>query len=285
MIGTSKKYLLGFWWIVHTLHFHCAFSTTDEPIFIVKDGVTIEVPPLLLILEIRPVSWGPDQQVADFNTVATRKHIQETTRYMLTQSDETRHRCQARHHFCSFWAALGECEAFPSYMNDKCAPNCQACHESVFRKLRFHKGLQHPQGLSQALHVQGSQIASTKEQLSLDDATCLADSNDRKQNSSAATTTMTKSIPSHNLKVVETVPVNWGPSQHVYHTWTKETQRQIFLMNKYMAKETVAIRKHCPLMHSSCSYWAARGWYQNLVFVDTFDISLFVMCWLPLYSR
>lgn len=36
--------------------------------------------------------------------------------------------CINRHALCSFWSALGECEANPAYMVTNCAPSCYSCH-------------------------------------------------------------------------------------------------------------------------------------------------------------
>ena len=36
-------------------------------------------------------------------------------------------KCQVRHHLCGFWAAIGECENNPKYMQIHCAPVCKTC--------------------------------------------------------------------------------------------------------------------------------------------------------------
>jgi len=40
--------------------------------------------------------------------------------------------CTNNEKLCSYWAALGECEANPSFMVTKCAPACLSCHKIDF---------------------------------------------------------------------------------------------------------------------------------------------------------
>ena len=38
-----------------------------------------------------------------------------------------RHKCKNQHQDCTFWAAIGECDANPKYMQTNCAPACETC--------------------------------------------------------------------------------------------------------------------------------------------------------------
>lgn len=58
--------------------------------------------------------------------------IDQSTKYMQTvwtqeKFDRVRHKCKNQHEDCTFWAALGECEANPKYMQTNCAPACESC--------------------------------------------------------------------------------------------------------------------------------------------------------------
>jgi len=60
--------------------------------------------------------------------------IDESIKYMKMvweDKDEkfrrVRHKCKNQHQDCTFWAAIGECEANPKYMQTNCAPACQTC--------------------------------------------------------------------------------------------------------------------------------------------------------------
>ncbi|KAL7551990.1 hypothetical protein ACHAWF_015200 [Thalassiosira exigua] len=71
------------------------------------------------------------KQVEDANE-ATKQRIQRSLEYMKTvwSDDEyrdVRHKCKNQHQDCTFWAALGECEANEKYMKTNCAPACESC--------------------------------------------------------------------------------------------------------------------------------------------------------------
>ena len=62
----------------------------------------------------------------------TKKRIKETVAYMqrVWTDDEftkVRHKCKNTHEDCTFWAAIGECEANEKYMKTNCAPACFSC--------------------------------------------------------------------------------------------------------------------------------------------------------------
>lgn len=42
-------------------------------------------------------------------------------------------RCKNRHQDCALWAAVGECDVNPSYMQMNCAPVCKSCHLLDFK--------------------------------------------------------------------------------------------------------------------------------------------------------
>jgi len=69
----------------------------------------------------------------DANYEATKELINNTTIYMKemwTNPEHSRvnYKCRNMHTDCSYWAALGECDANPGYMEKNCAPACQTCH-------------------------------------------------------------------------------------------------------------------------------------------------------------
>ena len=84
--------------------------------------------------------WGVSQQVAGEHSLKTQQIIKRTYEYMTKQvmvdhdtfSLSVRKECKLRHQLCSFWAAIGECDANPSYMTLQCAPACQSCEQISF---------------------------------------------------------------------------------------------------------------------------------------------------------
>ena len=49
------------------------------------------------------------------------------------ESKNVRYKCKNVHEDCSFWAASGECEKNPTYMNLNCAPACYTCDKLDMR--------------------------------------------------------------------------------------------------------------------------------------------------------
>lgn len=81
--------------------------------------------------EPQQVAPGPDK-------AATIQRIQQTDDYMFneiygdTSVKDTKYNCLNRNALCSFWAAKGECEANPPYMEFQCAPACFSCQKLDF---------------------------------------------------------------------------------------------------------------------------------------------------------
>jgi hypothetical protein len=84
------------------------------------------------------VAWGESQQIVGGQSGLTRQVLKKTHKYMTEQVmvDETfasvRDKCKLRNELCSFWAAIGECEANKGFMLLSCAPACQSCDQIDF---------------------------------------------------------------------------------------------------------------------------------------------------------
>ncbi|KAL7529512.1 hypothetical protein ACHAXR_003009 [Thalassiosira sp. AJA248-18] len=62
----------------------------------------------------------------------TEARMEQSIEYMQTVwTDEkfsrVRHKCKNQHEDCTWWAAVGECEANKAYMQTNCAPACETC--------------------------------------------------------------------------------------------------------------------------------------------------------------
>ena len=73
------------------------------------------------------------QALGPHETEKTRKVLEESGLYYYNEVLEkpeyakVRRHCQNRNSKCSYWAAIGECEANPKYMAMHCALACQTC--------------------------------------------------------------------------------------------------------------------------------------------------------------
>jgi len=86
-----------------------------------------------------PIDFGEDQSVAGADWKKTLENLEKSKNYMKEvvvgpEFDGVRKNCMIRNEFCSFWAAIGECDANPSYMKLQCAPSCQTCEQLSFDK-------------------------------------------------------------------------------------------------------------------------------------------------------
>lgn len=89
--------------------------------------------------------YGKPQKIEGEETAKTWDVVRKTVSYMQdeiygehpshTLSEEIVAECTNREELCSFWAAIGECEANKAYMKTKCAPSCQTC-EMIDMKAR-----------------------------------------------------------------------------------------------------------------------------------------------------
>jgi len=78
------------------------------------------------------------QKASSQQSEATRKRSQEVDSYMYNTVyvnktlEEVRHDCLNRNERCLSWAAAGECENNPNFMELSCAPACFSCHKLLF---------------------------------------------------------------------------------------------------------------------------------------------------------
>ena len=68
----------------------------------------------------------------------TKEWIETSVEYMARvwkeeEFNRVRHKCKNQHQDCTFWAALGECDANPNYMVTNCAPACGSCDKLDIR--------------------------------------------------------------------------------------------------------------------------------------------------------
>lgn len=83
------------------------------------------------------IDFGQKQQVAGKDWKKTLDNLEKAKAYMKTVHSNSTLRsvsndCQCRNELCSFWAAIGECEANPGFMKSNCAPSCQTCDQLSF---------------------------------------------------------------------------------------------------------------------------------------------------------
>ena len=122
------------------MHRHCPVSCHTCPEEIGDDDFddlsdTVDEKKKLLKLITK---YGEPQTVSGAESRATLFVIKEALFYMKNfvhaknpthkMSPQTIARCRNRDPSCSFWAAIGECKANPSYMATTCAPSCKSCH-------------------------------------------------------------------------------------------------------------------------------------------------------------
>lgn len=75
----------------------------------------------------------PDKKEAPEDEIQkTKERIQQSTKFMQKvwteeKYDDVRHKCKNQHQDCTWWAAMGECDANPKYMQTNCAPACETC--------------------------------------------------------------------------------------------------------------------------------------------------------------
>jgi prolyl 4-hydroxylase len=90
------------------------------------------------------IKYGEKQKVEGTKADETLQRAREVHNYMYTKVFKTTnggddknlldvaHDCLNRHELCTFWAAIGECEANPAYMKLQCAPACLSCDQLSF---------------------------------------------------------------------------------------------------------------------------------------------------------
>mmetsp|Transcript_23701 Transcript_23701/g.56124 ORF Transcript_23701/g.56124 Transcript_23701/m.56124 type:complete len:473 (-) Transcript_23701:1027-2445(-) len=97
----------------------------------------LDLPEEILDLLDRVSNYGPYQRVEGVDSEKTIDVVRKTVAYMENEiygedashelSEEILEECVNKEELCSFWAAIGECEANKAYMKVKCAPSCQTC--------------------------------------------------------------------------------------------------------------------------------------------------------------
>lgn len=82
----------------------------------------------------RTAKFGEIQVASGDKQEITLDNVREMIDYMeksddfLTLSSEIQDNCRTKNELCSFWAAIGECEANVAFMKIQCAPACKTCH-------------------------------------------------------------------------------------------------------------------------------------------------------------
>lgn len=87
--------------------------------------------------------YGEPQRIEGSEASSTLAVVRQTNSYMKNfvgapnpTHNMTAHvmkECRNRHELCSFWVAIGECEANPAFMVTNCAPSCRSCHKIDFQ--------------------------------------------------------------------------------------------------------------------------------------------------------
>lgn len=85
----------------------------------------------------RETRFGVEQTVSGDKAEETARKLKEAIEYMETvvlndkvrYPDEIATECLNRNELCAFWAAIGECEANPGFMQLQCAPVCKSCEQ------------------------------------------------------------------------------------------------------------------------------------------------------------
>jgi prolyl 4-hydroxylase len=83
-------------------------------------------------------TFGVAQQVEGGDTDLVEALIFDSEKYMeqVWNDDKykgVRERCQNRHELCAYWAAIGECQKNPPFMELDCAPSCKTCMNLDFQ--------------------------------------------------------------------------------------------------------------------------------------------------------
>lgn len=88
--------------------------------------------------------WGVPQ---DLNDALAQEQYKKTKLYMkhTVMADQAyesvREKCKFDSPLCSYWAAIGECDANPKYMKLHCAPSCGTCDQLDWNlRCQFDKG-------------------------------------------------------------------------------------------------------------------------------------------------
>ncbi|KAL7527106.1 hypothetical protein ACHAXR_001807, partial [Thalassiosira sp. AJA248-18] len=73
-----------------------------------------------------------EKEATAANRTKTKARIDKSIEYMQTvwtddKFSRVRHKCKNQHEDCTWWAAVGECEANRVYMPTNCAPACETC--------------------------------------------------------------------------------------------------------------------------------------------------------------
>lgn len=94
------------------------------------------------MLERLVTEYGEPQEITGDKKLTTLAVVKRTVSYMKnfvhsespthTMSSDVTKSCKNRNKLCSFWAAIGECEANPAFMATNCAPSCRSCHQIDF---------------------------------------------------------------------------------------------------------------------------------------------------------
>lgn len=102
------------------------------------DDVNSEIIPAASWSGFIDVGYGVPQKATGKEKDLTILRLKQMKRYMRVQVfanpiyKDIRAECKNQHESCAFWAALGECEANPSYMTLQCAPSCFTCEKLSF---------------------------------------------------------------------------------------------------------------------------------------------------------
>merc|ERR1712194_297385 len=73
--------------------------------------------------------YGVVQEFKDMNKTGTYANILSSLEYMNYIKDKLDITvCRNQNKFCSYWAAIDECEKNKDYMTISCAPSCHVCH-------------------------------------------------------------------------------------------------------------------------------------------------------------
>lgn len=82
----------------------------------------------------KTIEFGETQRVDGNSKEKTLQNIRDMIFYMesseefLSLDSKVQHNCKNKNELCSFWAAIGECEANIAFMKVQCAPACKTCH-------------------------------------------------------------------------------------------------------------------------------------------------------------
>lgn len=102
------------------------FLSYDQPDPVTESGM------------IQPIPWGIPQDLGTTVAERVQEVLQKTYEYMTetvyarTEYEDVYSECENRHASCSYWAAIGECDATEAFMHLVCAPACHTCDQLDF---------------------------------------------------------------------------------------------------------------------------------------------------------